>query len=556
MRYRSKKRCIKNRLQKSKEINMKKKLKKINMKKKSKEINMKKKFNISGPCISNMHYMISPQSRCVNVENIVYEHEYFVIHAARQSGKTTLLIDLVNRLNEEGKCYAICCSLESVQANDTPKQGIQAILSGLQHAIDVHPKINYKELLRNKDLSEYTVLLKRSLNYFCMKLDKPLVILFDEIDCLSNETLISFLSQIRDGYVNRSTVPFVHSIGLIGTRNIRDYIREDCDTPGSAIPFNIVTEVFTLNNFTFNETKALLAQHTKQTKQIFSYTVAKKLYDYTQGQPWLVNAVVREILVNILKLDITIKIKPTHVKKAVQTIIKRRDTHISNVLEHLNENRVQRILTPVITGDTVGFDMTDDDYQYVMDLGLIRTDRGKITISNPIYEDVIISKLSSAPQMAMDSNELLPELTHYLRNKKIQMKKLLTDFQDFWRENSSIWIKKYQYEEAAPHLVLLAFLQRFLSHRGTISRELSSGRGCLDLCIHYKQHKYPIEIIIRRNTKIIDQGKNQLWNYMDSHYCETGWLIVFETRKTIPWTKRIFWKTTIVKNKRIHVVGC
>jgi len=520
---------------------------------------MIKKFNIAGPCISNMHYMISPQSRCTNIDKLINEHEYFVLHAARQSGKTTFLIDLVQRLNEKNACYAIYCSLESVQKIEDPEQGIYAIISALNDAIAFHPTINEKKFMRTNALSEYTVLLKRSLNYFCRELNKPLVILFDEIDCLSNGTLISFLRQLRDGYVNRSTIPFASSIGLIGMRNIRDYkskIRENRDTLGSASPFNIVTEVFTLNNFTINEIKSLLAQHTEQTQQFFSDAVVKRIYADTQGQPWLVNAVAREIVINILKSDKDQKVKTVHVQRAIQTIMERRDTHIDSLLERLNEKRVQRILSPVITGEAVGFDMTDDDYQYVIDLGLIQTHQGKISISNPIYENVIIRKLSSAPQMSMDSNGFPPDLPHYLKNKKIQMKSLLSDFQSFWRENSAIWTEKYQYKEAAPHLILLAFLQRVINHGGTISRELATGRGRLDLCIDYNHHKYPIEIKIRRNTKTIDEGKNQLWNYMDTLNCETGWLIVFETRKTISWTKRIFWKSTIVKKKRIYIVGC
>jgi len=503
--------------------------------------------------------MISPQSRCSNIDGLINEHEYFVLHAARQSGKTTFLIDLVHRLNEKRDCYAIYCSLESAQKIDKPEQGIPAIVNAMKKSIKYHKYLPNTDFFFHFDYNEYSTVLVDFLSDFCSKLDKPLVILFDEVDCLSNGTLISFLRQIRDGYVNRSTIPFVSSIGLIGMRNIRDYkckIREDHNTLGSASPFNIVTEVFTLNNFTIDEIKSLLIQHTKQTNQTFSESVIKKIFEYTQGQPWLVNAVAREVVVNILQSDDAQAIKSSHIFQAVQTIIERRDTHIDSLLERLNEERVQRILTPVITGDPVGFDMMDDDYQYVIDLGLIRTNQGKISISNPVYEDVVIRKLSSAPQMSMDSNGFPPGLPHYVHNKKVQMKKLLTDFQSFWRENSSIWTEKYHYKEAAPHLILLAFLQRVINHGGTIRRELASGRGRLDICIQYHNQKYPIEIKIRRNTKTIDEGKKQLWNYMDTLNCESGWLIIFEKRKTISWTKKIFWKNAIVKKKRIYIVGC
>lgn len=72
-------------------------------------------FNIAGTCNSLEHYMIDASLRLQGVEQLIDSKQYFVIHAARQSGKTTCLKDLANRLNAGGKYYALTCSLESVQ---------------------------------------------------------------------------------------------------------------------------------------------------------------------------------------------------------------------------------------------------------------------------------------------------------------------------------------------------------------------------------------------------------------------------------------------------------
>jgi hypothetical protein len=99
-------------------------------------------------------------------------------------------------------------------------------------------------------------------------LDKPQVILFDEVDCLSEGTLILFLRQSRNGYNYLNTIPFVHSIALAGMRNICDYkarIRPDSESLGSASPFNIITEALTLQNFTKEEIVLLYRQHTGET---------------------------------------------------------------------------------------------------------------------------------------------------------------------------------------------------------------------------------------------------------------------------------------------------
>ena len=128
-------------------------------------------------------------------------------------------------------------------------------------------------------------------------------------------------------------------------QNIRDYkgkIREDSETLGSASPFNIVTKVMTLRDFTKEEVSVLYAQHTEVTGQVFSPEVIDSVYHQTQGQPWLVNAVVREIVAEILGSEYSESVTPEHVGQAVETIIQRCDTHIDSLLERLKEERVRK----------------------------------------------------------------------------------------------------------------------------------------------------------------------------------------------------------------------
>jgi len=370
------------------------------------ENSMKKYFNIAGPCLPGEHYMIPSAQRCRGLMDLIDQKQYFVIHAARQTGKTTLLKEFAHQINSDGRYYAVYCSLESVQGIIEPEKGIPAIIWTIRTAIEYHRYLPEKHFAADQNLKEFNMALKKSLSDFCMKLDKPAVIFFDEADCLSNGTLISFLRQLRDGYVNRDMIPFVHSVGLIGMRNIPDYkgkIREERETLGSASPFNIVTKALTLKNFTKEEVQELYVQHTEAAGQVFPQDVTDSVYHYTQGQPWLVNAVAREIVEEILESDYTKKIFPEHAEQAVETIIRRRDTHIDSLLERLKEERVRKIVEPVIVGEEKGFDFTDNDYQYVLDLGLLKNEKGVLRISNPVYADVIVRSLSSQPQMTMDS---------------------------------------------------------------------------------------------------------------------------------------------------------
>ena len=228
-----------------------------------------KYFNVSGPCIERKHYMVNATERLYSeLVELIDKEQYYVIHAARQTGKTTLLLNLRDKINAEGKYYALYCSLENVQSFSNPEQGIPAIINCLKMDLrlsNIPNKLNFAENLAGIDVANQ---IRAAITDFCFLVDKPLIIFFDEADCLSEETLITFLRQLRNGYNNRGSIPFPISIALVGLRDIRDYkvkIRENQATLGSASPFNIITESLILRNFTKEEIVSLYKQHTDET---------------------------------------------------------------------------------------------------------------------------------------------------------------------------------------------------------------------------------------------------------------------------------------------------
>jgi hypothetical protein len=383
------------------------------------------------------------------------------------------------------------------------------------------------------------------------------VILFDEADCLSEGTLISFLRQLRNGYNDRSIMPFVHSVALVGMRNIRDFkakIRPDSESLGSASPFNIVAESLTLKNFTKEEIIRLYQQHTDETGQLFEDDAVELVWEQTQGQPWLVNAIAREVIEKKLQSDYTIPVTAAMVGEAIQTIILNRPTHIDSLLERLKEDRVRRVIEPMILGNSF-IDRDSDDFLYTRDLGLIRVVNSVIEPANPIYAEVIIRKLSSYTQGELQDPKYPYQMPRYLKDGRIDMDFLMRDFQQFWRENSNIWKKKLEYEEAAPHLVLMAFLQRVVNGGGQIIREMAAGTGRLDICIVYENHKYPIELKIRRGDKSRQEGIEQTARYMDTYGCTEGWLALFDCRTKTKWNDKIHIRKETVDGKTVTVVG-
>jgi hypothetical protein len=502
--------------------------------------------------------MIDAATRLQGVEELIDREQYFVIHAARQSGKTTYLQDLAQRLNAGGEYYALYCSLESAQGVAEPERGIPTVLDCIVIALQKSSiPFTYDENYDRDKNNRPLVILTLFLMTLVKSLDKPLVILFDEADCLSEGTLISFLRQLRDGYNSRSLSSFVHSVALVGMRNIRDYkakIRPDSESLGSASPFNIVTKTYTLQNFTKDEIAQLYSQHTDETGQQFEEGAIELVWEQTQGQPWLVNAIANEVIVEILHSDYTKPVTTELVSEAIQNIILRRDTHIDSLLERLKEDRVRKVIEPIIVGDIFAGRLSDD-FLYVKDLGLITETRERLGPANPIYGEIIARTLSYDVQQDLLYNHKKYEMPRYLKNGRIDMDVLMHDFQQFWHANSAIWEDKLNYKEAAPHLVMMAFLQRVVNGGGQVIRDMGAGSGRLDLCLIYENRKYPIELKIRYGEKYIEKGLEQTARYMDFHCCNEGWMVIFDRRKTVKWEDKLYFKKETVDGKTVTVVG-
>ncbi|HRF40500.1 MAG TPA: ATP-binding protein, partial [Saprospiraceae bacterium] len=165
---------------------------------------MKRYFNTTGLCSPKDHYMVNPfRDIYDDILRLIEAKQYFLIHAPRQTGKTTFLHSLAHRLNREGKYVATVCSLESagyqsISVEDANHVFIQSMYNRASLFVDEsnmppHPD-NY---------SKSSVLLQRYLTEWCNRLEKPLVLLLDEVDALYDDVLISTLRQLRDGFQSR-----------------------------------------------------------------------------------------------------------------------------------------------------------------------------------------------------------------------------------------------------------------------------------------------------------------------------------------------------------------
>ena len=520
-------------------------------------------FNIGGPCIAADHYMLSATERLPEVASLIRKKQYFVVHAPRQCGKTTGFLAFANEINAKGDAVALYCSLETAQEFPDPREGLPLVYQCICGAARRNRAFRGCPFVA-EDAAVPSVehVLSEGISSILSKLStyaaKPVVVFFDEVDCLSEGTLVSFLRQLRQGrisFVEPNAFPV--SVALVGMKDIRDYkakIRPDSETLGSASPFNVITKAMTLRSFTEEELRALYRQHTDETGQVFEEEALKLAWEYSQGQPHLVNALARWCVEEIHKDDFSLPVTGADMEEAKEKIVRERGTHLDSLMERMKEPRVRRVVEPVMLGKDIIFDESEDDVRYVLDLGILKNVNGALVPSNPMYAEIIGRYLSWGTQERM--KRVIPE-TPWARPDGLDMPGLMAAFQDFWRENADMNQVPFDYNEAYPHIVLQAFLQRVINGGGEIIREMALGKGALDLGVVFRGAKYAVEVKLKYNyEKNRDKSYDQVCRYMDHLGVGEGWLVVFDPDLSKPWDGKIYSKDFPWQGKKVHLVGC
>ncbi len=519
-------------------------------------------FNTAGPVNCSKHYCLPPLSRfnLPEIMGLIKQEKYFVLHAPRQTGKTSCLLALMDHLNREGIYLSLYINLEAAQsAREDVGEAMRAILGEIAERARVHLNVeSVKEIASDSLCSQGP---HNALNYtlsrWAESSKKPIVLLIDEIDSLVGDTLISVLRQIRSGYDKRPS-GFPSTVVLCGVRDVRDYrIHSDLGkaviTGGSA--FNIKAESLRLSSFSRAQVEALYLQHTEETGQVFESGALAKAWDLTADQPWLVNALAYEACFKMPEgQDRSKPITCEMIIQAKENLIYRRETHLDQLADKLREERVRRVIEPLLTGTEKPSQIPEDDVQYVADLGLVTTE-GQLRIANEIYREVIPRALTYATQITISQ-----EPAWYVgAGGRLDLSKLLEAFQQFFREHSESWLERFDYREAGPQLLMQAFLQRIVNGGGRVEREYGLGRGRTDLLVLWP---YPggvqravieLKVMQKSRAATVREGLIQVRGYADRCGAAEAHLVIFDKTPGKPWSRKIFRKSEKGENGELTV---
>ncbi|MDR2730138.1 MAG: ATP-binding protein, partial [Treponema sp.] len=509
------------------------------------------------------HYMLPPADRLVDaqLDRYIRDNLYWVLHAPRQTGKTTFLQNWAREINSSGEAAACYVSVEACQSITDRAEAMITINKAVcgfskNHGLPV-PELPFDqtELLLYQTMSKWAGLIA----------PKPLIVLFDETDVLEGEPLISFLRQLRMGFSERGSGRFPISVALVGMRDLKDYITavKGGIAPNPGSPFNVKSDSVFLSNFSKDDVASLFAQRTEETGQKINAEALDYVYEQSWGQPWIVNSLFQRATMRVLREDNYETVTLDHIIAAREKMIQTRETHLDALGVRLRDPKIKHVIESILVGNNdPEMGRTSPDVGLAIDLGLIKWDAANgFTISNPVYEEILTRYLNSG------YHDNLPPPASWQWQKAdgtLDMDSLIREFQYFWRENSEVWEQKADYTEAFPYLLLMAFLQRILNGGGRIEREAAAGSGRMDIFIEYLGLKYIIEIKLIYQNSVPDRvkaaGLQQIAWYRDRVAPNApAYLIIFDRRdaaKSRPWDEKIYRQEEIVPGGTVTVVGC
>ena len=307
---------------------------------------------------------------------------YFSIFAPRQSGKTTFFRTFAKELESNSDYIFILMSFENC-VNYTLQKFYGYIQSEIYEqlihrlkSIHCHQLESVQNFLSSHELIDNASFynLFKELNIIITQ--KKIVIFIDEFDGIPVSEIENFLTTIRKLYqkYKESLEKALYSVSLVGIRNITQL------TVGGVSPFNIADHV-EIPPFTLKNVRDLYKQYTQETNQPFLEEAVNKVYEQTQGQPWLVNRL-GSILTNQIRPKTTDPITKADVENALDVLLSEDNNHFNNLTEkvlHYYETFKQ------VSGGQVKHNVLDKAQSFLRQYGVIKIENKQAVVANPIY---------------------------------------------------------------------------------------------------------------------------------------------------------------------------
>ncbi|MDR2405306.1 MAG: AAA-like domain-containing protein [Deltaproteobacteria bacterium] len=511
-----------------------------------------RRFNTLGPVDPSRHFCIPVTERIPGIVERIESDSFLILDGHSLTGKTSALLSLRDEIQKRGNLNALYVSLEVLDGIAERDEATRIIAECLDTSLSMSGDKELSDFKIDVDGKNPSLRVYAALTQLKKASKLPLAILFDKCQALSFEILVSFLHQIRDG-VEQGTGNFPSSIVLTSLKTpgcVSMETKGEEPRDREAILFKLPAEKIELKNFSSSEIEELFRQHTDLTGVKYEKSALDEILYFTDGHPYLVSAIGQE-LTESLK-DSSTLVTRAEVDQAVANIKKKPELYLESLFRHLKEARVRKVMESVILGlPSLPEDVTDEDLSFVKEQGLLSVKDSSLAPANPIFRDEMMVYLTKLLILGLPK-----DLEHRFATDTLDMNAILKSFQHFVKEQSLRIMSPYGYHRAGMYLLLQAYLQKIVGHKGEIIREYALGRQRMDLLVLWNKASFPLTLELKGSQETLKESLRSMVVYMERFKTKESWLLVHDEGPTTDWEKKLFFHSEKGKNDlTINVVG-
>ena len=482
-----------------------------------------RRFSSYGPVNDKLHYYV-PRNELIEkgYSQLVGEPpeeggHYFTVWAPRQTGKSTLMKDILLRLKKDSRFDTLVINLENF------KYETNSIRMMNQIAIKIGEGLG-KPVFEITSTDQFQEIFRKNI------LDKPLILILDEFDALDESIINALVSSLRSIYnirqyeseksANQKTY-LLHSIALIGVRRVLGIENEK----GS--PFNVQRSLH-ISNLTFEEVKEMFAWYERESGQKIDEIVPRILYEETLGQPGL-TCWFGELLTETYNTDPSKPITIEHFKEAygaANYVLP--NNNILNIISKVNKPPFNEMVMNLFeTGEKMTFSFDDPEINNLYMNGVIVPDKAGydeyyVKFSCPFVQNRIFSYFSR--RFFNHLGQLLSPLDSMkdaITEDVLFIPNIIKRYREYLRKNRDMFFKEVprrktdlKIYEAVYHLNLYRYLFDLLKKRGVdVIPQFPTGNGKIDLILKYREKKYAIELKSFKDMYTFEKGIEQAAEY-------------------------------------------
>ena len=408
----------------------------------------------------------------------------------------------------------------------------QEIYDPMKNAVEA-----LNEAVQNQSDKLELVELFRLLSGICSASLKPVVLMIDEVDsATNNQVFLDFLAQLRGYYIDRDergTFQSVILAGVYDVKNIKKKIRSE-DEHKSNSPWNIAVDFTVDMSFSAEDISGMLAEYeVDHGIEMDRNIIAKMIYDYTSGYPFLVSRICKLIDEQIAgSKDYTDEASAWTEKgilEAVKNLLMEKNVLFSSLINKLTDYPELRklIYSLLFTGREIPFNQLTEPIEVAVMFGFIKEYEGNAIISNRIFESVLYNwflageTLESEMYKAalQDKNQFVE---HGMLNMELVLRKFVIHFHDLYGNETDSFV-----EEVGRRYFLL-YLKPIINGTGNYyieSRTRNMRRT--DVVIDYRGQQFVIELKVWHGNAYHERGEKQLSDYLDYYHLQKGYMLSF-----------------------------